>query len=270
MRKKPILNYDNFSHFLEIELEKNTHQRSGEKKKMAEFLGIHPTLLSQLLNGTRIFTEEQIFLLGEYFGLTELESDYIFLLYQISKTQNKKYKERLLQKRENYKNRALNLSDRVKKDKTLTDEEKSIFYSSWQYSAIRTFSSLKNGKTKNEIGQRFGMDLKKAGEILEFLIKTGLCKMENDRYHHLVNRTHLEKSSPQFKQHFLNWRIKAMQKIDRLEEEDLTFTAPLSLSKKDFFTLREEMVELIKKVSNTVQETTPEEIYCWTFDFFKI
>jgi DNA polymerase elongation subunit (family B) len=34
--------------------------------------------------------------------------------------------------------------------------------------------------------------------------------------------------------------------------------------------LREEMVQLIKKVSETVKETDPEDIFCFTLDFFRI
>lgn len=48
------------------------------------------------------------------------------------------------------------------------------------------------------------------------------------------------------------------------------FTAPLSLSKKDFEVLREEMVGMIQKVSKTVTETNPDDTYCLNIDFFKI
>lgn len=94
--------------------------------------------------------------------------------------------------------------------------------------------------------------------------------MENSRYFHKINRTHLEKTSPFLKQHHANWRIKSIQKKDNSQIEDLSFTAPLSLSKKDFNYIREEMVHLIKKVSDTVAATGPEEIYCFNLDFFKI
>jgi uncharacterized protein (TIGR02147 family) len=270
MNKNSVLNYSSFYDFLQKEIEKNTHLKRGEKKRIAEYLNIHPTLLSQIFSGNRQFTDEQVFLLGECLGLSELESDYIFLLHQIDSTQNKKFKERLNKKRDALKNRSLNLSERVEKDKVLTDEEKSIFYSSWQYSAIRTLASLEGGKTREEISERLDIDKKQVSEILEFLIKTGLCRAEKGRYFHHISRTHLEKTSPHLKKHHSNWRIKAIQKMDRSSVDDLTFTAPLSLSNKDFDILREEMVQLIKKISETVKETKPEEIFCFTLDFFRI
>jgi uncharacterized protein (TIGR02147 family) len=188
----------------------------------------------------------------------------------MSSTQNKKFKERLNKKREAIKNRSLNLSERVEKDKILTDEEKSIFYSSWQYSAIRIVSSLDGGRTREEISERLGIEKKQVSEILEFLVRAGLCRAEKGRYFQHISRTHLEKTSPHLKQHHSNWRIKSIQKMDRTSPEDLTFTAPLSLSNKDFDFLREEMIQLIKKVSETVKETEPEDIFCFTLDFFRV
>lgn len=270
MAKKAVFTYTSFSDFLVHEIEKNTDLKRGEKKLIAEALNIHPTLLSQILSGVRVFTEEQVFMLCEYFGFSELETDYVFILHQIANTQNKKYKERLHRKRDGLKNRSLQLSERVEKDKVLTNEEKSIFYSSWQYSAIRIFSSLEGGKTRDEIAERFNFDKKQVGEILEFLVGAGLCRLEKGRYLHQVSRTHLEKSSPHYKQHHSNWRIKSIQRLDNALDEDLTFTAPLSMGKKDFEKLREEMVQMIKRISAVVAETDPEEIYCLNLDFFKI
>jgi uncharacterized protein (TIGR02147 family) len=270
MKNKSIFNYQEFGHFLLYELEKNTQLKRGEKKRIAEYLNIHPTLLSQIFSGSRMFTDEQVFLLGEYLGLSDIESDYIFILHQLSTVQNKKFKEKLIKKREAQKLRSLNLSERLEKDKVLSDEEKAIFYSSWQYSAIRICASLKGGRTREEMAERLGIEKKQVSEILEFLVKAELCKMKNGRYYHHANRTHLDKSSPYLKQHHSNWKIKSIQKMDRTSLEDLSFTAPLSLSNKDFNFLREEMVQLIKKVSDTVKETEPEDIFCLSLDFFKI
>lgn len=63
-----------------------------------------------------------------------------------------------------------------------------------------------------------------------------------------------------FSQAFSKWRTLNLNSLDR----------PLSLSKKDFQLIREEMVQLIKKISDTVAETKPEEIYCFNLDFFKV
>jgi uncharacterized protein (TIGR02147 family) len=270
MKKNSILSYDSFETFLSNEYENNHNIKRGEKKELAEFLNIHPTSLSQVFKGIRFLTDEQVFLLCEYLALTEIETEYLIILHQIYHTHNAKYKDLLIKKKNTIKKKSHNLSTRIQKDKELTKEEKAIFYSSWHYTSIWVFLSVNGGKTKDEIYQRLGIDKKQISEILEFLLSTGLCRLEKGKYKHQVGRLHLEKSSPILKQHHSNWRIKSIQKFDRPESLDLTFTAPLSLSHKDFEMLREELVQFIQKLSNTVSKTEPEEIFSLNLDFIKI
>ena len=103
MSKLSILNFNDFDSFLTEYIEKNTLSARGKKKLLAEYINIHPTSLSQVLSKTRVFTDEQVFLLGEFFNLSEIENQYIFLLYQISTTQNKNYKTRLMKRRDQLK-----------------------------------------------------------------------------------------------------------------------------------------------------------------------
>lgn len=270
MKKNRVLNYMSFNDFINNEIVKNTDSKRGFKRELSEFINIHPTSLSQVLNGLRTFTDDQVFLLGEFFDLNEIESQYIFILHQLNMTQNNEFKKRLIKRRDLIKKKSLNLSSRLEKDKSLSDEEKAIFYSSWHFTCIWVYLSLGKGKKREEIALRFNLNLKLINEVLEFLIRSDLAYLEDGKYHHKINRTHLEKSSPFLKQHHANWRIKSIQKKDISDENDLSFTAPLSLSKKDFDFLREEIVQLIKKVSDTVTETSPEDVYCFNLDFFKV
>ena len=270
MNKNIVFNCSNFHQFLMTGLENNSDLKRGEKKAIAEFLGIHPTLLSQIISGSRIFTDEQVFLLGEYLGLTDLESDYVFLLHQIANTQNKKFKEKLVRKKEELKAKSVNVGERLEKEKVLSDEEKALFYSSWQYSGVRMLTTLEGGRTKEEISERLGLDKKQTSEILDFLVRTGLCRLEKGRYHPHISRTHVDKNSPYYKQHHTNWRIKSIQKLDRGGEGDLTFTAPLTVSLEDFEMLREEMVKMIQRVSNVVKDSPAEDVFCLNLDFFRI
>ena len=270
MKKVSALKYDSFYDFIENEVVKSSQAKRGEKKELAEFINIHPTSLSQVLNKSRSFTDEQVFLLCEYFNLSEMENQYIFILYQLTNTENKSFKARLLKRKESMKNKSLNLSSRIEKDKSMSDEEKSIFYSAWYYTFIWVFISIKGGKTREDIIERTQLDKTKINEVLEFLLRADLAYLEGGRYFHKINRTHLEKSSPFLKQHHANWRIKSIEKKDRADVNDLSYTAPLSLSRKDYDALREEMVALIKKVVDTVNETKPEDVFCFNMDFFKI
>lgn len=270
MDKKSLFEYENFFDFLKKEIEKISRLKRGEKKNIANELNIPPSLLSQIFSGTRKLTLDQVYLLCEYIGYSSLEREYIFNLYHLSNTHNKKLKELMKKKGGEIRKNSLKVSERIEQDRNLSEKEKSILYSSWFYIAIWAYVSIGDGKTMEEIANHFNLPQKKVREVLEFLTETQICKMENGLYIHHLNRTHIEKSSPHFRQHHNNWRIRSIQKLDLQNEEDLNFTAPLSLSKKDFTKVREEMMALIQSVYKTVKDTNPENIYCINMDFFSI
>jgi uncharacterized protein (TIGR02147 family) len=270
MAKNSLFEYSDFYQFLENEIEKISRLKRGEKKKIAEELNIPPSLLSQIFSGTRKLSLDQVHLLCDYMGHSILEKEYIFNLFHLSTANNKKLKEILKNKCLELKNKSLKISERVEKDRVLSEREKSILYSSWYYIAIWAYVSIGEGKTVDEITTYFNLPIKKVKEVLSFLIETQICKSENGKIIHHLNRTHIEKNSPHFRQHHNNWRIRSVQKLDFQSEEDLNFTAPLSLSTEDFFKVREEMMKLIQGIYKTVKETEPEKVYCINIDFFSV
>ncbi|MGE3610757.1 MAG: TIGR02147 family protein [Bacteriovoracaceae bacterium] len=265
-----VFDYQDFYQFLPNEIEKIARNKRGEKSRLAEYLNVMPSLLSQYLSGSRVLSEDQVFLISEFLGHSELEREYVSLLFRYSMASNKKLKMNLKEKMDQIKKNSLNISKRVIVDKELSESEKANLYSSWYYIAIWAYTSLEGGKSLDEISTRFDLPIKTVREALDFLVKTQLCKIENGKYKHHLNRTHIEKNSSYFKQHHNNWRIKSIQKIDESELEDINFTAPLTLSKKDFEKLREEILKMIQSVYKTVKETNPEEMYCLNIDFFRL
>jgi hypothetical protein len=107
-------------------------------------------------------------------------------------------------------------------------------------------------------------------EILRFLTETGLCEFKNEKYYLGHQRTHLDANSAHRTRHQINWRLLAIQHCENISDEELMYSASVSLSKTDFNSLREEMVEFIKKFLEKVQSSKEEEIACFNLDFFWI
>jgi Domain of unknown function (DUF4423) len=153
----------------------------------------------------------------------------------------------------------------------LSDQERAIFYSSPLYTAIQVYTSLgSKGKSLDEICSRFDLTRKQAAEMLKFLVEAGLCAESDGRYTMGIQKTHLGHGSPYLPRHHSNWRVRAIQRSEDLLESELMYTAPVSLSKKDFENLREEMAIFIKKFLDRVHASEAEEIACLNLDFFWI
>ena len=166
---------------------------------------------------------------------------------------------------------SLKISKRVSEHRVLTDEEKSTFYSSVIYSCVHAYTSTsKNGRSLEEIKNRFELSRTRTNEILMFLCDVGMCKENKGMYLVSENHTHVSKGSSHLLKHHANWRLKAIQYSEELSDEELMYTANLSISKKDFQKIREEIVHMIKSLVNTVQDSDPEEIAQFNLDFFWI
>lgn len=153
----------------------------------------------------------------------------------------------------------------------LNDAERAVFYSSWLYPAIHLFLGVKKeGVTIEEISARFDFNRAKITDILNFFLRTGLATEKKGLFQPGVQSTFVEQGSPYLTKHHSNWRIKAIQKIENLSEQELMFTAPVSISKKDFSRIREKMAHFIKEISEIVKDSEAEEIAHLNLDWFWI
>ncbi len=241
----------------------------GEVSRIARYLQVSTTLVSQVLSGDKLFTMEQTKALGAFLGLSELEADYFLQLVLWERAGTPDLRAHWEGKLEELREKSLKVASRVSTDRKLTDEERSVFYSSALYSAVRLFTSTgKNGKTLDEVCARFELTRAKASRILHFLVEAGLCVEEKGQYNMGAQKTHLEEGSPYLIRHHGNWRMRALARAEDLAAEELMYTAPVSLSKADFAKLREEMVGFVKRFLSEVHASPAEEVACFNMDFF--
>jgi hypothetical protein len=241
----------------------------GEVSRIARHLRVSTTLVSQVLSGQKTFTMEQTKELGSFLGLGKLESDYLLLLVLAERAGNSELRKHWEEKLEEARAKSLHVANRVSTDRQLTDTERAVFYSSPLYSAVRLFTSTaKEGKSLDEICARFELARAKANGILSFLVQTGLCAEKNGRFAMGAQKTHLEQGSPFLLRHHGNWRMRALTRGEDLSAEELMYTAPVSLSKKDFAKLREEMLGFIDQFLKKVHASPAEEVACFNMDFF--
>ncbi len=82
--------------------------------------------------------------------------------------------------------------------------------------------------------------------------------------------THLEKKSPLLVKHHTNWRLKAIQYAEQLSDQELMYSANISVSRKDFERIREELMTTIQKFIGIVKDSPAEDIAQFNLDFFWI
>jgi uncharacterized protein (TIGR02147 family) len=255
------------SYFLDVIKAKGSSGR-GEYRRIAEYLGVHPTLISQILSGEKDFSPEQVLNLAKHYGLGKAEGRYLVILVEIERSGSKDLRDQFIEMRDEMQKQSLQLSKRLTTEKTLSDYEKSVFYSSWVYSAVHLMTTLEKPIDFEFICQRLRISSERAREVLDFLKRNGLVSEENGKLLSGPTSTHLPKGSPFLIKHHTNWRVRALEKSENLGDEELMYSVNVSLSKKDFQKLREEMVVFIREFLKTVHESPAEDLAQLNLDFF--
>jgi uncharacterized protein (TIGR02147 family) len=242
----------------------------GVMRRWAEQLGVHTTLISQVMNSHRHLSPEQGLELSKYLGLPQIAREYFIelILYERAGTEALKnyHQTRLQQIQEKQKK----LSERLTQETKLSDQDSAIFYSSWIYSAIRLSCSIKDGKSLDELVQMIDLPRDKILSVLEFLVSSSLLRFESGFYKIGTQSTHLLKDSVYLSRHLLNWRSRALLKIDAVNDNEFMYSAPFSISHPDFEKLRAELLTFVENFLKTVKNSDPEVVACFNLDLFKI
>ncbi len=265
-----VFEFDNYRKFLEKRLVELPNKGYGQMSRLARFLGVHSTLVSQILKEHKDLTTDQAASTAEYFELTELETEYFVLLVQIDRAGNSAAKSLYRKQILRLKEQAQSISRRVKVETKLSEEQRAVFYSDWAYTSVRQSVAIPKICDAASIAQFLDLPRKKVQSILEFLVKTGLLKMTQNQFEIGPASTHLEASSPWVRVHHSNWRHRAVQSLDSGRYENLHYTSPLTISTKDVDLIREKIIQFIEQVNLIVDPSPSESLYCLNIDWFNV
>jgi uncharacterized protein (TIGR02147 family) len=239
--------------------------------KMAEDLGLSAVMVSQIFNGEKNLSMEHAILLAEFLSLNAKETEYFLLLVQYEKAGSHKlqqyYKKEIQALQQHKKD---NLNEVVKKDIQMSDTEKAIFYSNWLYSAVRLLTSIKGFQSIDSLTKYLQVPKDQIQNIMQFLLDKGLCVQSNKGYQMGPQRTHLEAQSPYIKSRQVSWRVKGFEKMDLHKKNHLFYTAPMSISEKQYDILRKKITDLIADFINNMPDEDPEKLACLNIDLFEL
>lgn len=267
---KSIFEFRNYRKYLEWAFEQRSANGFGEAKRLAEHLRIHPTFVSQVLKGVKSLSPEQALGVTTYLNLNNLETDFFLLLVQIDRAGTSDLKKHLQAKLKETESKANQLVNRVKHDAQLTPEQQATFYSDWLYSACRLSTLLPKMQTLDQLADYLGVSKARLKEVTDFLVESGMLKLEGGRFAVGPLATHLDGKSPWIKSHHTNWRQKALERLSFPNESSLHYSAPMTLSRVDMKKIKELLIKSINEVDEILEPSPSETLVCLNIDWFEV
>jgi uncharacterized protein (TIGR02147 family) len=267
---RELFDYDDYRKYLKDFMAALPNHGYGQLAKIARAISLNPSTLTLVLQAQKDFTAEQANDLCEYLEMTELESEYFLNLVALSRAGKSNLQTRLRNQLARIKKRSKELKNRIPPKAELSEEAKAVFYSQWYYSGTRLLTSIEGHNTPEKIAERLGISRVVVKQVLEFLTFTGLCIEEKGNYQMGPQSTHLGSDSPLIARHHQNWRLRAIEKADRISGEELMFTSPVSVSKTTAPQVRRILVEAVEDCFKIIDPAPCEELACLNIDWFKL
>lgn len=245
-------------------------QGRGERSRLAASVGCHGTYVSQVLNGNAEFTLEQAEKVNRHFGHTPEESHYFLLLVQFGRAGTPTLKRYFRSQMNEIQKRELDLKNRLKATKSLSNEEQNAYYRSWYVAAIHVLLSIPKFRTREAIAQELGLSLETVTKTLNYLLRAGLAKLEEGKFSIGERSLHLARGAEMGIRHHINWRMRAIASLEEEASEDLHYSSVISLSENDLSKVKAIMVKAIEDVRALVRDSKEEVLYCYTLDLFPV
>lgn len=264
-----LFNYISYKKFVRNWIESQPKKGYGAYKRLADFLNVSTTMMSQVFSGDKHLSLEMAAELSRYFGFNPKEERYFFLLVELERAGSKTLYDKLLKHVEELKAEAQKVIERVARDKELSQEDKAIYYSSWLYTGVRNLMATRVVSSAEQIASQMQVTVSQVLSIVSFLMDRGLVKKTNEGFQVVAKATHLGADDPLVIKHHQNWRLRGMQKMDFRDSRNLFYTGPMSLSAQDSDQIRKLILDFIQTTNKVVIESPSEVVRCLNIDWFE-
>lgn len=264
-----IFEFTDYKLYLEQALKEAAEKQKGARSAFAESLGCQPSHISRVLSEKAQLSLEQAERANRFFGHNFDESAYFLLLVESARAGTEELRSFLNRQIFMQREANLNLQKRFKMKSSLSVEDQNIYYGSWQYSAIHLALLVPIYRHKKDLAKKFSLTQKRVGEILEFLVRTGLAQQQGETYLPGVSWIHLEKESSHAMKNHVNWRVRAIQSLENPIDSDLHYTSTFTISEKDVLQVKTIFVEAIERARAVIQESKDERVCSLLIDLFE-
>lgn len=243
-------------------------QGRGSGSRLAEHLGVSPTMVSQILSGEKGMSPETGVQIAEFIGMNDRELDFFLLLVEKERAGHQRLKSRLDKKIKAARKESETLAKRVEVDQELDSEAKAIYYSSWLFTAIRNLTALPDIKDLESLSAHLGVPRANLVRVLQFLIEKNLVESGPEGLLYKNKWTHIPANSPLVVKHHQNWRVRGLSRMDDFRDEDFFFTGPMSMSRATAAEIRARLPEWIERIQKEVGPSPSEVVKCLNIDWF--
>ncbi len=260
-----------------LENRKTTEGKIINKKELSEKVRIQASQLSRFLKHENHFSSDHHYLLKSIYKLNSLESEFINVLFEYSKTsleqRKTNLKKRIIELKAQGKDFKNSLSTGVSLENHLSNEQ-ILYYHQPLHMVIHMFLISKKHTVKsiNELSSKLGISKTKIFEVLARLKKLNYINYDDSKTSEIKvisKAVHLEKDSPfqsSFQMSMKNFSQSYLLQFP--EKAKQNFAVTFTLSENNIQKAESLILNCIKELQGLAIHSTPDHVAQFNLDFF--
>lgn len=262
-----IADFTDYKAFINAYIASQPKKGRGLARGLAEHLSVHPSAVTLILKHDAHLSLEQAMKAAAFFGFNDQTTAYFIELVSLGRADSRELREFFQAKIRDLQLKAM--KPNVAEQKEISAADRGIFYSNWYYSAIRILTGHPDFRSVDAIAAHLKLPKKKVATVLEFLVRTGLCVLEEGQFRLGPKVTALGDSSEYLNNHRRNWRDRAREKFHLNEPTDYMMSFPMVLSEKDAERFQKAIRDLVEAFAKDLPNSPEETFRCLNIDYFK-
>lgn len=237
----------------------------------AQACHVQKTYISRVFNQHGDLSRDQLYRACQFLGFSANEKDYVFLTYDYQTTQISELKKKLLSEIDSIQNiQKLTESNISVETQNLNPEDLSRYYLDPYFSVIHMFLTIKKfSKEIHLIAQSIGISQDALLTYIEHLNRMKLIEYKKDQWIVLKDNLHLSKTSSLYKAYRSLMRLKSIEQMEHLTEEEFySFSVVFSSDPEVRKKIKDEFLNFLKKTQNLVSQGKEQSVYQMNFDLF--
>lgn len=241
----------------------------GLRSEMCAAMNCQNAHLTRALREEVHLTMDQAFRATIFLKLNKAESAFFLKLVEHDRAGDPLYRKQLKEEMAQIKSDQENLAKRFQQDQIGNLEKEMTYYSSWHWIALHYITEIKQYQKAGAIADRLGLHEQFVRRGLEILESYQLVKRQGDSWSLNSGSIHLPKTSPLNSVQHGNWRSRAVLKSQDTADDGVHFTVVQTLSHEDFEKIKQLILSTIDQYRKIAKPSNPEELICFTCDFFR-
>ena len=244
--------------------------KRGNQARLADFLNCRSSFLTQVIDEKVELSLDQAAKIPNFLGFNKNEKMAFMLLVQKQKMKDAGEKKFIEDQINTLKQKNNTVKERLNDIGELDEIAQAKYYSSWVYGAVHILCAFSWVKDMNDVIQYLKIDRAVAGEALVFLQECGLIQIKNNQLSIGKKQIHLNDQSEHIFNHHINWRLKAIEKLNSKKSQILNYSSLIGISKSDASLIKEVFLKSITDTNQIVQKSGEDSAFLLNIDFMEL